>query len=150
MPDDRSGWCYVMVHPAWSSIGLVKIGMTARDPTKRAAEITAVSGLVAPCKVAFCCHVADRRAVENAVKAALGGRRVRGRRELFRCDVAAARAAIESAACHTRAVPVPRRAPWRRRWTSRRAPRQVRRRRILIRLAVMLAIGSAAALIWMA
>jgi hypothetical protein len=143
MPDDRSGWCYVMVHPAWSSIGLVKIGMTARDPTRRAAEITAVSGLVAPCKVAFCCHVADRRAVENAVKAALGGRRVRGRRELFRCDVAAARAAIESAACHTRAVPVPRRAPWR----PRRAPRQVRRRRILIRLALVLA--AALALVWL-
>ena len=150
MPDDRSGWCYVMVHPAWSSIGLVKIGMTARDPTRRAAEITAVSGLVAPCKVAFCCHVADRRAVENAVKAALGGRRVRGRRELFRCDVAAARAAIESAACQTRAVPAPRRPAWRPRWAPRRAAWRVRRRRIPLRLALVLAIGLAAALFWLA
>jgi hypothetical protein len=134
-----------MVHPAWSSIGLVKIGMTSRDPAKRAAEITSVSGLIAPCRVAYCCQVADRRAVENAVKAALGGKRVRGRRELFRCDVAAARAAIEAASCHTRAVPVPRRVG-RPRWHARRG----RRRGIPIRLAVMLAIGSAAALIWMA
>ena len=142
-----AGWCYVLVHPAWTSIGLCKIGMTSRDPTRRAAEITAVSGLIAPCRVAYCCHVADRRAVENAVKAALAGRRVRGRRELFRCDLAAARAAIESAACHTRAVPVPRRAPWRPRWALRRAPRQVRRRRITLRLALVLA--AALALVWL-
>lgn len=96
MRTDPSGWCYVLVHPAWSKIGIVKIGMTARDPAKRAAEITAKSGLIAPAKVAWCCRVQDRRAVETAVFAALRHKRVRGRRELFRTDVATAVAAIQS------------------------------------------------------
>jgi IS5 family transposase len=98
--------------------------MTSRDPARRAAEITAVSGLIAPCRVAYCCRVEDRRAVETAVKAALGGKRVRGRRELFRCDVDTARRAIEAAACRSRPVPLPRRARharWRsRRWRNKR------------------------------
>ena len=27
MPDNLAGWCYVLEHPAWAKIGLVKIGM---------------------------------------------------------------------------------------------------------------------------
>ncbi len=46
------GWVYVLTHPAWESLGMVKIGRTGRDPRTRAAEITAVSGLLAPCSIA--------------------------------------------------------------------------------------------------
>src|SRR5208283_1994679 len=101
-----AGWCYVMAHPAWSKIGMVKIGMTGRDPTRRAAEICSSSGLIAPARVEFCLWVEDRRAVEQAVKGALGRHRVRGRRELFRTDVATAKAAIESASCRKAPVRV--------------------------------------------
>ena len=102
---DKAGWVYVLTHSAWDGIGLVKIGMTGRDPTERAAEITSVSGLVAPCRVAWCAWVSDRAAVESTVKRRLATQRVTGRRELFRTDVATARAAIEAAACEKVAVP---------------------------------------------
>lgn len=99
LPDaSRAGWVYVLTHPAWRGVGMVKIGMTGRDPRTRAAEIASVSGLVAPCTVAWCVAVSDRAAVELAVKRALGQRRVTKRRELFRCTPEEARAAIEAAA----------------------------------------------------
>ena len=92
----------MLTHPAWAGGGtrpcMVKIGMTSRDPRTRAAEIASVSGLVAPCTVAWCVAVSDRAAVEIAVKRALGHRRVTKRRELFRCTPEEARAAIEAAA----------------------------------------------------
>ena len=129
---DTSGWCYVLTHPAWDRIGMVKIGMTGRDPAARAAEITSVSGLVAPCRVAWCVWVSDRAAVESAVKRRLAARRVTGRRALFRTDVATARAAIEAAACEKVIAPLIRRPRQRslvrfryRRGYSRRFGRQV-------------------------
>jgi hypothetical protein len=45
------GWIYVLTHPAWDGLGMVKIGRTGRNPCIRAAEITNVSGLLAPCKI---------------------------------------------------------------------------------------------------
>ena len=125
---ERAGWCYVLTHPAWDGIGVVKIGMTGRDPAARAAEITSVSGLVAPCRVAWCAWVSDRAAVESTVKTMLAAKRVTGRRELFRADVATARAAIEAATCQKVTVPLVRRKrpP---RWVHyrRRYPRRVSR-----------------------
>lgn len=101
-----AGWCYVLSHPAWRSLGpAVKIGMTRRNPAKRAAEICALSGLAAPARIEFAVWIADRRAVELAVHRELGQHRIR-RRELFRVDVATARAAIESAACRKAPVPI--------------------------------------------
>jgi len=78
------GWCYVLTHPAWTKIGIVKIGMTTQDPKRRAAQITSVSGLIAPCTVHCCVYVANRRLVETTVHHRLGKYRVRRRRELFR------------------------------------------------------------------
>lgn len=105
--ENPAGYVYVLTHPAWVKIGIVKIGMTARNPTLRAAEITAKSGLIASCKVAWCYEVADRPAVENAVKAMLRRQRVRGRRELFRTDVATAVAAIRSSSTAVTPLVVP-------------------------------------------
>lgn len=84
------GWVYVLTHPAWTKIGIVKIGMTSRDPSKRLAEITSSSGLVAPGRVHHCVWVDNRAAIEQAVKDRLRVHRVRGRRELFRIDPNAA------------------------------------------------------------
>jgi len=80
----RDGYLYVMTHPAWGKIGIVKIGMTRQDPKRRAAQITSVSGLIAPCSVHCWAYVADRRVAEREVHTRLRQYRVRRRRELFR------------------------------------------------------------------
>jgi hypothetical protein len=97
---DRStaGWVYVLTHPAWDKIGMVKIGKTGRDPRRRAGEITSVSGLLAPCTIACCAAVSDMAAAEIAVHRMLSGHRVRKRRELFRVDAATARQVVETVA----------------------------------------------------
>jgi hypothetical protein len=92
------GWIYVMAHPAWDKIGMVKIGKTGRDPLTRAAEITSVSGLLAPCTIAWCSPVSDMAAAETALHRMLGDKRVRKRRELFRVDSATARQVVEAVA----------------------------------------------------
>ncbi len=92
------GWVYVLTHPAWDKLGMVKVGRTGRDPRTRAAEITSVSGLLAPCAIACCSPVSDMAAAEQAVHRMLGSHRVRKRRELFRVDSATARAVIEAVA----------------------------------------------------
>ena len=92
------GWVYVLTHPAWDKLGMVKVGRTGRDPRTRAAEITSVSGLLAPATVAWCSPVSDMAAADQAVHRMLGSHRVRKRRELFRVDVATARGVVEAVA----------------------------------------------------
>ena len=90
------GWIYVLTHPAWDGLGIIKIGRTGRDPRTRAAEITSVSGLLAPCTVACCLPVSDMVGAEQAVHRMLATHRVRKRRELFRVDVATAQQVIRA------------------------------------------------------
>ena len=92
------GWVYVLTHPAWDKLGMVKVGRTGRDPRTRAGEITSVSGLLAPATVAWCSPVSDMVAAEQAVHRMLGSHRVRKRRELFRVDAATARGVVEAVA----------------------------------------------------
>ncbi|MGI4977175.1 MAG: GIY-YIG nuclease family protein [Janthinobacterium lividum] len=92
------GWIYVLTHPAWDGMGMVKIGRTGRNPRTRAAEITSVSGLLAPCKIAFCSPVSDMADAEQAVHRMLAPHRVRKRRELFRVDVATAQQVVRAVA----------------------------------------------------
>jgi hypothetical protein len=93
----RPGWVYVLTHPAWEGRGLVKIGKTTQDPARRAAQITSVSGLLAPCSVAWCAWVSDLDRVETAAHRILDRHRARQRRELFHVDVETAKQAILSA-----------------------------------------------------
>ncbi|MGI4946542.1 MAG: GIY-YIG nuclease family protein [Janthinobacterium lividum] len=92
------GWIYVLTHPAWEGLGMVKIGRTGRNPRTRAAEITSVSGLLAPCKIAFCSPVSDMAGAEQVVHRMLAPYRVRKRRELFKVDVATAQQVIRAVA----------------------------------------------------
>ncbi len=92
------GWIYVLTHPAWEGLGMVKIGRTGRNPRTRAAEITSVSGLLAPCSIAYCSPVSDMASAEQAVHRMLAPHRVRKRRELFRVDVATAQQVIRAVA----------------------------------------------------
>jgi T5orf172 domain-containing protein len=94
----KPGFCYVLTHPAWTSIGIVKCGSTSRHPSKRLAEITSSSGLIAPGRVHFSIAVGDMRAVEAEVKRLLAAKRVRKRRELFRVTPEEAQRAVQRAA----------------------------------------------------
>ena len=148
------GWVYVLTHPTWDKLGMVKVGRTGRDPRTRAAEITSASGLLAPCTIAWCAPVSDMAAVEQAVHRMLGRHRVRKRRELFRVDMATVRGVVEAvagslplssppAAGLPRPLP-PGRTPGTRR---HRAPRRggswhYSRRRVLLPLRVAAGIGA--------
>ena len=90
------GWVYVLTNTAMP--GLVKIGMTGRNPQVRAAELTAATGVPAPFVIAWSRAVSDCVAVEASVHRLLADRRVSGNREFFRCDVGTARQVIEAAA----------------------------------------------------
>jgi hypothetical protein len=92
------GWVYVLTHPAWDKIGMVKIGRTGRDPRTRAGEITSVSGLLAPCTIVWCAPVSDMAAAETAIHRMLGDKRARKRRELFRVDAGTAQQVGETVA----------------------------------------------------
>lgn len=78
--------------------GLVKIGLTNRNPHARAAELTRATGVPAPFVIAWCRAVSDCAGVESAVHRMLADKRVSDRREFFRCDVTTARQVIEAAA----------------------------------------------------
>ena len=90
------GWVYVLTNSAMP--GLVKIGLTTRNPRDRAAELTAATGVPAPFVIAWCRAATDCAYVEAAVHRMLDDRRVSGKREFFRCDVQTARQVIEAAA----------------------------------------------------
>ena len=153
------GWVYVLTHPAWDKLGMVKVGRTGRDPRTRAAEITSVSGLLAPCTVAWCSPVSDMAAAEQAVHRMLGSHRVRKRRELFRVDAATAREVVEAvagslplfgpppAAALGRSVPVAPTAAWRRHQRPSR-PRAWRYGRRRFPTPVRIAAGLAAIISW--
>lgn len=91
------GWIYVLTHPAWDGLGMVKVSRTGRNPRTRAAEITSVSGLLAPCRIAYCSPVSDMTGAEQAAHRMLAPQRVRKRRELFQVDVATAQQVIRAA-----------------------------------------------------
>jgi hypothetical protein len=92
----KPGWVYVLTNSAMP--GLVKIGLTTRNPTIRASELTAATGVPAPFVIAWCRAVSDCAYVESAVHRMLDDRRVSGKREFFCCDVKTARQVIEATA----------------------------------------------------
>ncbi len=152
------GWVYVLTHPAWDKLGMVKVGRTGRDPRTRAAEITSVSGLLAPCTIAWCSPVSDMATAEQAVHRMLRGHRVRKCRELFRVDAATARGVVEAVANSfpafgpppallARSVPVRPVAIWRQRPRSSR-PTSWRYGRRRIPVPVRVAAGLAAVISW--
>lgn len=101
--------------------GLVKIGLTSRNPKLRADELTRATGVPSAFVIAWCRAVSDCPYVEAAVHRMLLDKRVSDRREFFRCDVATARQVIEAAAGSMlgRSLPVGK---------GRRSPRRRRKR----------------------
>lgn len=92
----KPGWVYILTNEAMP--GMVKIGLTTRTPKERAAELSGASGVPLPYAVAWARAVSDCAYVEIVVHRMLDDRRVNGKREAFRVDVATARQVIEAAA----------------------------------------------------
>ncbi len=90
------GWVYILTNPALP--GMVKVGLTTRNLAARAAELASSSGVPLPFAVTWARAVTDCAMVERAVRRMLDDKRVSGKREFFRVDVATARQVIEAAA----------------------------------------------------
>lgn len=84
----RAGYVYFLTNP--SMPGLVKIGRTARDPRKRAGELTSASGVPTPFTLAGYIQSEDAVRTEAALHDAMRAERVNRRREFFRVDLAEA------------------------------------------------------------
>jgi hypothetical protein len=82
--------------------GLLKIGSTTRDPSKRTLELASVTGVPTPFKLEAYVSTPNPTRTEAAVHARMGSTRVNSRREFFRAGVDEALAAARSAAAAER------------------------------------------------
>ncbi|WP_369409347.1 GIY-YIG nuclease family protein [Deinococcus arboris] len=76
-----SGYVYVLSNE--SLPGVMKVGMTSRDPFTRAAELT-TTGLPMPFRVEFCLMTERPAALELALHQQFAAQRVQAGREFFR------------------------------------------------------------------
>ena len=88
------GFVYILINSALP--GLLKLGITARDPEERARELQG-TGLPTPFAVAHQLYVQDCERVERAVHSLLAEHRVADNREFFSISVDDAIAAISIA-----------------------------------------------------
>lgn len=86
------GWLYIMRDP--SRLGYCKVGMTTRDPDKRAAELS--TGSPVDFVVAYAWRVPDVRAAERDAHAVLDRWRVDGGGEWFKVTADRAAAALRA------------------------------------------------------
>lgn len=93
MTEWQPGHVYILVNT--SMPGLIKIGLTTRDPETRAKELSRSTGVPTPFEVAYSRWVPDCVEVEKAVHAELDQYRVGANREFFQMPVAQAKKAIE-------------------------------------------------------
>lgn len=88
MTVNGGGYVYFLTNP--SMPGLVKIGRTMRDPSKRVAELTSASGVPSPFRLEGYVRSADPVRTEAEIHRRLGAERVNRRREFFRVEPAKA------------------------------------------------------------
>jgi TPR repeat protein len=105
-----AGYIYALINPSLE--GLVKVGMTTRDPPDRVRELSAATGVPTPFVLAYDIYVADCSAAEAYLHTLLErrGYRVSDNREFFSAplkDVIKAMLQVEEA---NRGTPPPRRA----------------------------------------
>ena len=87
-PRSKAGFVYVLSNPAMP--GIVKIGMTQRDPDVRLQEINSATGVL-PFSIEAVIASRNARWTEREVHSRLTGKRVRENREFFRIPVEDAR-----------------------------------------------------------
>jgi hypothetical protein len=82
-PGPRSGYLYLLMNPAMP--GLVKVGMTGREPKDRVAELTSATGVPTPFVLVYEVFVQDAPAAEAWVHSELSnrGKRSSENREFF-------------------------------------------------------------------
>ena len=80
-----NGYVYVMINPSMN--GIVKIGMTTREPEDRAVELSATTGVPTPFIVAYKRRVSDCAFAEKKIHEQLSEYRVNDGREFFRLTV---------------------------------------------------------------
>jgi TPR repeat protein len=99
-----AGYIYALINPSLE--GLVKVGMTTRDPTDRVRELSAATGVPTPFVLAYDIYVADCSAAEAYLHTLLErrGYRVSDNREFFNAplkDVIKAMLQVEEASRST-------------------------------------------------
>lgn len=94
MSNNKSEWVYILTNP--SMPGLIKIGMTTRDPYVRASELASQTGIPTKFEVAYAVKVNDSYSVEQSVHEKLGRYRINKNREFFKIDVNKAKKIIDN------------------------------------------------------
>jgi hypothetical protein len=89
----KRGWIYILTNR--SMPGLVKIGLTTRDPETRAKEVSGATGVPIPFEIAHRRRVADCFAVEQAIHRQLDRHRVGKNREFFQMSLGDAKRAVD-------------------------------------------------------
>jgi T5orf172 domain-containing protein len=104
-PDPRPpGHLYILLNPSFQE-GFLKVGMTTRDPSERAKELSQTSGLPTAFIVAYQEPVSDCRAAEREVHRRLSEFRVKDDREFFRMDLREAITVVSDVAADYRPLP---------------------------------------------
>ncbi|MRI57503.1 hypothetical protein D8770_26780 [Methylobacterium sp. DB1607] len=91
------GYVYALINP--STPGLVKVGMTSRDPSDRVSELSAATGVATPFILVYKEHFSDCKEAESYVHTVLEhqGLRVSNNREFFHGEISDVIKAISSA-----------------------------------------------------
>jgi DNA segregation ATPase FtsK/SpoIIIE-like protein len=87
MPEQLPGYVYALINHAMP--GLVKVGLTTRDPLGRLGELSSATGVPTPFELVFDILVADAQATEERLHDLLtkAGYRVADNREFFRAPI---------------------------------------------------------------
>lgn len=80
------GFVYVLEN--YSMPGVLKIGMTMRSPSARAAELSGVTGVPEPFTLIYYAEVENPKAVEAMLHSLFSHQRVSENREFFKTDPA--------------------------------------------------------------
>lgn len=91
------GWLYALQNPVFKG-NLLKIGKTARFPTKRAGELGSTTGLPESFEIVHYIHVQNRHQAEQYVHRRLADERYRDNREFFEVSLPRLGAVFEEAA----------------------------------------------------
>lgn len=82
------GYVYILINPTMP--GLLKIGMTTLTPEERARQLSSVTGVAAPYRVAYARQVVDCEYAERRMHYRLDRYRINQRREFFQLPLNAA------------------------------------------------------------
>lgn len=91
---EETGYVYVMVNSGKK--GLVKIGMTEREPEKRAEELSSRTGIAVPFVVAYKAEVENPLKIEKSIHNELSDERINDKREFFKMSCTEAINTVQS------------------------------------------------------